>query len=260
MILNRVNELLSRNEVVLSMIVRLVRGVEIAGIAKTAGLHSMYVDLEHGSFSLETTSQICIACQFAGITPFVRVPSLDAELIARVLDGGALGIVAPHIEDKASAEALVQAAKYAPVGTRSYSSSQPALNFRPTHAAEAMRALNSSTTLIAMIESDVGVERAHEIASVEGIDILHIGTNDLSNTLGVPGELDHALVRNAYRRVWEACSKYRKHLGVGGLAPKPEFAAELIQMGARYLTTGSDLGFLLGATSDRVRQFQRPVA
>src|SRR5436305_8727233 len=93
---NNVKEKLARGEVVSSMTVRLVRGIEIARIAKTAGFDSIYVDLEHSSFSLETTGQICIAALEVGITPLVRVPGV-AE-VPRVLDGGALGVIAPHVQ------------------------------------------------------------------------------------------------------------------------------------------------------------------
>ena len=86
---NHVKDKLARGEVVASMTVRLVRGIEIARIAKTAGFDSLYVDMEHSSFSFETTGQICMAALEAGITPFVRVPGV-AE-VQRVLDGGALG-------------------------------------------------------------------------------------------------------------------------------------------------------------------------
>jgi len=93
---NPVKDKLGRGEVVASITVRLVRGIEIARIAKTAGFDSLYVDLEHASFSLETTGQICIAALEAGITPLVRVPSV-AE-VSRVLDAGALGVIAPHVQ------------------------------------------------------------------------------------------------------------------------------------------------------------------
>src|SRR5438132_5595842 len=93
---NVVRQKLSRDELVLSMTVRLVRTVEIAAIARTAGFDSIYVDAEHSSFSLDTTSQICMASLGAGVTPFVRVPSLAPDYISRVLDGGALGVIAPH--------------------------------------------------------------------------------------------------------------------------------------------------------------------
>ena len=81
---NNVKEKLARDEVVASMTVRLVRTIEIARIARTAGFDTLYVDLEHSSFSLETCGEICIAALEAGIAPFVRVPANTPDYIARV--------------------------------------------------------------------------------------------------------------------------------------------------------------------------------
>ena len=103
---NRVKEKLARDEVVASMMVRLVRGVEIVRIAKTAGFDTFYVDMEHCSFSLEATGQICLAALEAGIPAFVRVPANTPEYIARVLDGGAMGVIAPHVRSADDADAL----------------------------------------------------------------------------------------------------------------------------------------------------------
>ena len=116
---NNVKDKLARDEVVASMTVRLVRGVEIARIAKTAGFDTLYVDIEHSSFSLETTSQICIAALEVGIAPFVRVPGV-AE-IQRVLDGGALGVIAPHVGSADGGARGRAAAKFPPLGERSAS-------------------------------------------------------------------------------------------------------------------------------------------
>src|SRR5438552_4132092 len=113
---NNVKEKLKRDEVVASMTVRLVRGVEIARLAATAGFDTLYVDVEHSSFSLETTGQICMAALAAGIAPFVRVPANTPDYIARVLEGGALGVIAPHVHSAGEAKAVVRAAKSAPLG------------------------------------------------------------------------------------------------------------------------------------------------
>jgi 4-hydroxy-2-oxoheptanedioate aldolase len=107
---NNVKEKLKRGEVVSSMTVRLVRGIEIARIAKTAGFDMIYVDAEHSSFSLDTTGQICMAALEMGIAPFVRVPANTPEYISRVLDAGALGVIAPHIRSAEDARAVVAAA------------------------------------------------------------------------------------------------------------------------------------------------------
>src|SRR5260221_9153020 len=86
---NTVKEKLARGEVVASMTVRLVRTVEIARIANTAGFDTLYVDLEHSSFSLETCGQICMAALEAGGTPFVRVSPHTPGFNFPVLRGGA---------------------------------------------------------------------------------------------------------------------------------------------------------------------------
>src|SRR6202451_1292753 len=132
---NHMKEKLARGEVVSSITVRLVRGIEIARIAKTAGFDSLYVDMEHSSFSLETTGQICMAALEAGVTPLVRVPGL-AE-VSRVLDAGALGVIAPHVRSGADARNYVRAAKFPPLGECSAAGPLPHLHYRAFPAAEA---------------------------------------------------------------------------------------------------------------------------
>src|SRR5262245_64576449 len=84
------------------MTVRLVRTPEIARIARTAGFDTLYVDLEHSLISLEACAAICMAALEAGIAPFVRVPANTPDYISRVLEGGALGIIAPRSEEHTS--------------------------------------------------------------------------------------------------------------------------------------------------------------
>src|SRR2546426_10002665 len=92
---NPVKEKLARGELVSSMTARLVSSIEIVRIAKSAGFDSLYIDLEHSSFSMEMTSQICVMALEAGIPAFVRVPANTPEYISRVVDGGAARGVAP---------------------------------------------------------------------------------------------------------------------------------------------------------------------
>jgi 2-keto-3-deoxy-L-rhamnonate aldolase RhmA len=249
---NHVKEKLQRGEVVASMTVRLVRGIEIARIAKTAGFDSLYVDMEHSSFALETTSQICIAALEVGITPFVRVPGVAA--VPRVLDGGALGIVAPHIRTADEAREYVTAAKFPPLGARSAAGPLPHLQYRSFPAAQADAEMNAATMLIVQFESDEALARADEIVAVEGVDMVLIGTNDLLADWGIPGQYEHPRVRDAYAKTIAACRKRGKHVGVGGLATRPALAAEFVRMGARYVSTGTDLGFLLAACVAKAKE------
>jgi 2-keto-3-deoxy-L-rhamnonate aldolase RhmA len=251
---NGIKDKLSRDEVVISMTVRLVRTIEIAAIAKTAGFDSLYIDLEHSSLSFDTAGQICMASLVQGITPLVRVPNIAPESIARALDGGALGVIAPHIQSAADAERVVRAAKYAPLGDRSFTGGLPHLDFRPLSGSETFDTLNEATLVIAMIESAEALSAAEEIAAVDGVDMLLIGTNDLCMSLGIRGQLDHDLVREAYTRCIDACRKYGKHLGIGGLSAHPKLTSEFVKLGARYISTGTDLSFLLGAATAKAKQ------
>jgi len=251
---NLVKDKLARGEVVASMTVRLVRTIEIARIAKTAGFDTLYVDVEHSSFSLEACGQICMAALEAGIAPFVRVPANTPDYISRVLDGGALGVIAPHIRSAAEAREVVKAAKFAPLGERSNAGGLPHLHYRSFPAAEANAALNNATMVIVQFESDEALAKADEIVGVDGVDMVLIGVNDLLSDWSLTGQYDHPRVREAYARTIAACRARGKHCGVGGLATRPDLVADFVRMGARYVSTGTDLAFLLAACTQKAKQ------
>ena len=253
---NNVKEKLARGELVSSMTVRLVRGIEIARIAKTAGFDSLYVDLEHSSLTLDATGQICMAALELGIAPFVRVPANTPEYISRVLDCGALGIVAPDVRSAEEARVVVAAAKYPPLGSRGASGALPQLQYRSFPAAEANAAVDAATMAIVQFESWEAIDKADEIVAVEGVDLALIGTNDLLASLGLAGQFDHDKVREAYARTIAACRKHGKHVGVGGLASRPQLVAEFVKLGARYVSTGTDLGFLMAGATKRAKEVQ----
>src|SRR3989442_10327944 len=122
---NPVKEKLARGELVSSMTARLVSSIEIVRIAKSAGFDSLYIDLEHSSFSMETTSQICVMALEAGIPALVRVPANTPEDISRVLDGGALGGIAPGVRPAGGARAVVAAAQDPPPRERGAAARAP---------------------------------------------------------------------------------------------------------------------------------------
>ena len=247
---------MASGDLAVGMIVRLMRGVEIAAIARSAGFDCLYVDLEHCSFSLETVSQICLTATALGVTPMVRVPGINKAEISRTLEAGAQGIIVPHLETRAQAEEVIDAARFPPDGNRSLLGANPHTLFRAGPVAETMQKMNEATLVAGMIESVTAVENAEDIASVDGVDMLLVGTNDLCNSLGVPGALDHPRVREAYEHVAAACRAKGKHLGVGGLNSRPDIAKEIIRMGARYVSAGSDTGFLTSAATATAQSFR----
>src|SRR2546428_6267669 len=150
---NPVKEKLARGELVSSMTARLVSSIEIVRIAKTAGFDSLYIDLEHSSFSMETTSQICVMALEAGIPALVRVPANTPEYISRVLDGGALGVIAPGVRSAAEARAVVAAAKYPPLGERGLTAGLPPRRGPRPPAGGGPPAARAAPPLIRQLES-----------------------------------------------------------------------------------------------------------
>ena len=254
LIQNKVRQRIEAGEVAVSMIVRLVQSIEIANVAKACGFDSLYVDLEHCSFSLETTAQICMASLEAGVTPFVRVPSHESEYVSRVLDGGAMGVIAPHVSGRADAEKVVRNARFPGLGNRSVSVGTPQLRFRSWPAAEAREIMNRETTVVAMIETPDALAKVDEIAGTEGVDIVMIGTNDLCAEMGIDGQFEHQKVKDAYARVIDACRSRGKAAGIGGLASKPKLIEEFVARGAQYVSSGADLSFVLASGAARCKE------
>jgi 4-hydroxy-2-oxoheptanedioate aldolase len=251
---NSVKEKLARGEVVASMTVRLVPTVEIVRIAKSAGFDSVYIDLEHSSFSMQTAGQISIMALEAGLPALVRVPANTPEYISRVLDGGALGVIAPGVRSAGEARQVVAAAKYPPLGSRGLSAGLPQLQFRTFPASESLPALNDATMVIVQFESAASLAAAEDIVAVPGVDLILIGTNDLMADLGIAGEYDHPKVHDAYERTIALCRKHGKHVGIGGFGARPDLVEKYVRMGGRYVSTGTDLAFLVAACAQRVKQ------
>jgi 4-hydroxy-2-oxoheptanedioate aldolase len=250
---NHMKEKLARGEVVASMTVRLSRTIEIAQIARTAGFDTLYVDMEHNTLTLDAACQICIAAQQIGLTPLVRVPANTPDYIARVLDGGAMGVITPHIRSAAEARAMVDLVKFPPLGQRSAGGALSHYQYRSFPTGETNAAMNEATSLVVMIETVAALEHVEEIAAVDGVDLLLIGSNDLCNEMAIGGQFDDPRLRDAFARCIAAARKHGKHVGVGGLAAREDLMAQFVRMGARYVSTGTDLAFLLAACAGKAK-------
>jgi 4-hydroxy-2-oxoheptanedioate aldolase len=250
---NHMKEKLAANQVVASMTVRFARSIEIAMIAKTAGFDTLYVDLEHNTLSIDACCQICISAQQIGITPLVRVPANTPDYIGRVLDGGAMGVITPHIRSAAEAQAMVDLVKFPPLGHRSAGGALSHYQYRNFPMTETNAAMNESTSLVVMMETTAALENVEEIIATDGVDMLLIGSNDLCAEMGIPGQYDDPRLKDAFARSIEAARNAGKHVGIGGLASRDDLMTQFVQMGARYVSTGTDLSFLLAASAQKAR-------
>lgn len=241
--LNPAKARLEAGELVLCLGVRLARTVDIARMAKTAGYDALFIDMEHSTMPLEAAAQISIAALDVGITPVVRIPGHLPTEASRVLDGGALGVVVPHVDTPEQAKMMVDACKFPPLGHRSTGGPSVHLGFRSVPGAGQI--LNDATLVTVMLESPEAIANADAIAAVGGVDMIMIGTNDLSTEMGVPGQLDHDKIRDAYKTVGAACRQHGKHFAMGGVARNHDLVRDYVGSGVRFILAGSDSSLVM---------------
>ena len=227
-----------------------LRTAGTAMIAAAADHDWLFLDMEHGAFSLQEVTQICLAATPTSVTPLVRVCASALDEGTRALDNGAQGIIVPHVDTVAQARRLVEAFRYPPGGSRSWGGPPAFYRYQAPSPAEAQTAINDEVLIVAMVESPEAVANAAEIAAVEGIDILLIGTSDLTAEMGIAGQFGHHRVLEAYTSVAAACAASGKVLGMGGVYDA-ENAGQYIRLGVRFVLTGSDHTYTIAGAMAR---------
>lgn len=252
---NPARERLQNGDLAIGIGLRQARTVDIASAMKTCGFDWLFIDLEHGAMGLDTAVQISVAALGVGISPIIRVPKGRYDLATRALDGGAFGIVMPHVDTAEEARETVDRLKFPPIGHRSVTGAMPQLGFASAPLAEAAAVINENMLVVVMLETPEAVANVDAIAAVPGIDVLLIGTNDLTCEMGIPGQLMHERVAEAYKTMVAACRKHGKWAGMGGVY-SDEGLKHYIGLGARMILSGSDLSFLMGAGLARTKSLR----
>ncbi len=247
---NLARQRLLAGELSLGIGLRQARTVDIGRIMKTCGYDWLFIDMEHGSMSINDTVQISVAASDSGITPIVRVPGFQHFHATRVLDGGAMGIVFPHVDTAETASELANFCRYPPQGQRSIVGALPQIDFNSLPVSEAAKAINDAVLVIVMLESPEAIENSHSIAAVDGVDVLLVGTGDLTMEMGIPGQIDNPKVVAAYEKVISACREHGKYPGLGGVY-KPDLMQQYIAMGMRFILSTNDLSMMMQASSER---------
>jgi 2-keto-3-deoxy-L-rhamnonate aldolase RhmA len=238
---------------------RQARTVDVAQIMKTAGFDWLFIDCEHNSMDTDMAAQIASAALAIGITPVVRVAGKEHWFSSRMLDNGAQGIVVPHVDSVDEAKRVASACRFPPVGHRSMGGGLQQLGFATMPVGDAAKIVNEETLVVVMLESPQAIAKCDEIAGVQGIDALLIGTNDLCFEMGIPGQFNDPRVVEAYTKLIAACKKHGKFAGMGGLYT-PELLERHINMGVQLILSGSDFNLLMqaaGARAKLVRGFEK---
>ncbi len=237
---------LDANELILCLSIAQARTVDIPMMAAACGYDAIYVDLEHSATSLETTSMLCAAAVGFGLITLVRVPSHDHQYMTRVIDTGAMGVIVPHVDTREQAKHIVDTCKFPPIGHRSISGPNPVTRYRPMTVTENVEFLNEQTILAAMLETPGAIEQADAIASVPGLDMILIGTHDLTAEMGILGQFRHERFTKAMETAAAACQKHGVVMGIAGIKDL-DLLGELVGLGVRFVSAGTDTGFFMEA-------------
>jgi 2-dehydro-3-deoxyglucarate aldolase/4-hydroxy-2-oxoheptanedioate aldolase len=187
------------------------------GIAKAvegAGVDFVLIDMEHSGFDIGAVNDMLAWFKATTVTPIVRVPSHDYHFIARVMDAGAQGVMAPNVRTPEEARALNEAMRYAPDGGRGLGLGAAHNDYLPPDPVAYMREANENNVLVVQIESTTALENLDAIAATPGVDVLWVGHFDLTQSMGIVGQFDHPDFVKALRDVAEAAKRHGKGAGL----------------------------------------------
>jgi 4-hydroxy-2-oxoheptanedioate aldolase len=221
-----------------------------------AGFTAAVIDKQHGLWDTAATLQAIGGIHQAGSAPIVRVPLNDFAGAARVLDFGAEGVIAPMINSAADARAFVAATKYPPLGERSIGAHRAATLAGFPDQRPYLKEANDTTLTMAMIETRAAMANLDAIAGTPGIDMLFVGPSDLSLALTDGASLDpHSPeVEAALDRIVAACKTAGKIAGL--FCIDAERALATAKRGFKFLTVGSDLGFLRAGAMEQLAKLK----
>ena len=233
---NPVKARLARGEYVVGMPVT-ATSLDMALVAARSGFDFLWVEMEHSPITLETLRHIVLATRGLPAVPFARIPAGETWMAKRVLDQGVHGVIAPFTSTPALAEQVSRACRYPPRGRRGSGSglaegTWPAVSSYYDSADE-------QVLVAVVIEEAQAVECCEEIAATDGVDILFIGTSDLSFSMGLRGDMSHPDVLRAAERVRDAAARHGKYCGRP--VASPESLQRFVAEGFRFFHAASDL-------------------
>ncbi len=225
--------------------------VEVAALGASLGFDFLWIEMEHSPTTLETLRNMVLATRGLNAVPFARVPVNELWTAKRVLDSGVLGVIFPFTSTPELARQAVAACKYPPHGGRG--SGAGLATFRWPAPDGYYDFADKNVMVIVNIEEAKAVENIDAIASTEGLDVLFIGTSDLSFSLGFRGRQDHPRVQEAIAEIVKAAQKHNKVLG----APvgDPELMKQYMEQGFRFFQASTELRLMAAGA----RHFLEPL-
>ncbi len=238
-ITNSVKDKLSRGDSVIGLVIS-VNNVEVATQAAGLGFDFIWLEMEHCPLSLETVRNIVLATRGLPAVPLARPPINELWTVKRLLDAGVLGVILPFTRTPELARQAVAACRYPPHGLRGSGAELAA--FRWPAPEGYYDFADQNVLVVAVVEDVCGLENIDEIAATPGLDVLFIGTSDLSFSLGLRGEQNQPKLDRAIEKIVAAAKKHGKFLGCPGRSA--EEIKRLEKRGFRFFMTVTDLDFM----------------
>ena len=217
-----------------------------------AGYDFVILDLEHTLTSAEQMDLLILTAKASGIHPLVRVPPNSPEWVVKVLDAGAEGVVFPRVRTAAQAETLSRLCRYSPEGDRGLNAHRH-VRFGTEPLVPAMQRINSEVLVIVMIEDKEGVANAPSIANVAGIDVLLEGAADLSQSLELPWQTRHPIVKQHIDQIFIAAKQAGKHFCA--LPREVEDQQQWLEAGITMQIIGDDRGIIRRGFTSHLETF-----
>lgn len=223
--------------------------VEIAGLA---GFDFVIIDNEHGPMRAESTQHLIRAAEVRGITPIVRIPDRLESTILHTIDIGAHGIQVPQVNDANAAKEIIERSKYEPMGKRGLAFPRSA-DYGMCDINNYTDNANNETLIITHCENKMCLENLEEICQIPEIDVIFLGPYDMSQSMGVTGQVTHELVENAAKKVLEVTKKYNKIAGI--FAGNGEIAKKRAEQGFKYIAMGMDTTLFSAKCKEEIDRF-----
>jgi len=238
---NPVRKLLKEGKPVIAGTVT-IPSVDVAAQMANMGFDLIWIEMEHSPITLETARNMILATRGLKAMPFIRVPVNELWTAKRALDMGAIGVIFPFTSTPELAKQAAAATKYPPEGRRGFAAGLPSFRWPSPEGYPAFA--NRNVMTIVIVEEERALANLDAIASTPGIDVLFIGTNDLAQSLGVGGQMDHPKMNAALDKILAAGKKHG--LPVGRPAGSPELIKRYLAEGYQFIQGPSDLVMLGG--------------
>lgn len=246
-------EKIYNNEIVLGTMLSEVYTPNIVRVIRSGGFEYIIIDSEHGYFDYSQIASIISVCNGFKIPILVRVPNGERESITKVLDMGADGLLIPMVNSSEDAKKVVQYSKYTPIGRRGISTTRAHTDYNPSKLTEYMEYANKKTLILVQIETIQALENAESIISVNGIDALIVGPNDLAADMNKQGEFDTEAMNNAIKNIASVARRARKFSGI--VSSSIDYLHYCRDNGMTIFCCNSEVGMIKKASRQIVKDF-----